>query len=108
MFVLVLPAATSQAPDTIARVKASVVAVGTVQKLRSPPFQFLGTGFAVGDGSLIVTNAYVIARPLAAGDNPEQLAIAIPSDNRQRVQVRVVQRSGTNPERDLALLKMPG
>jgi S1-C subfamily serine protease len=101
-------AAVAQPPDTIARVKASVVAVGTVQKLRSPQFQFLGTGFAVGDGSLIATNAHVIAKALATGDDPEQLAIAIPSDNPQRVQVRVVQRLGTDPERDLALLKMPG
>jgi len=100
--------APAQPPDTIARVKASVVAVGTVQKLRTPQFQFLGTGFAVGDGTLIATNAHVVARPLAAGDDPEQLAIAIPSDSPQRVQVRVVQRSGTDPERDLALLRMPG
>jgi S1-C subfamily serine protease len=105
---IALPLAGAQAPDTIARVKASVVAVGTVQRLRSPQFQFLGTGFAVGDGSLIATNAHVIARPLATGDDPEQLAIAIPSDNPQRAQIRVVQRSGTDAERDLALLKMPG
>jgi len=105
---LVAPTIFAQPPDTIARVKASVVAVGTVQKLRSPQFQFLGTGFAVGDGSLIATNAHVIARPLATGDDPEQLAIAIPSDNPQRAQIRVVQRSGTDAERDLALLKMPG
>jgi S1-C subfamily serine protease len=105
---LLLPTTSAQPPDTIARVKASVVAVGTVQKLRSPQFQFLGTGFAVGDGSLIATNAHVVAKPLAAGNDPEQLAIAIPSDNPQRVQVRIVQRSGTDAERDLALLKMPG
>jgi len=100
--------AVAQPPDTIARVKASVVAVGTVQRLRSPQFQFLGTGFAVGDGSLVATNAHVIARPLATGDDPEQLAIAIPSGSPQKAQVRVVQRAGTDPERDLALLRLPG
>jgi S1-C subfamily serine protease len=98
----------AQPPDTIARVKGSVVAVGTVQKLRTPQFQFLGTGFAVGDGSLIATNAHVVAKPLASGNDPELLAIAIPSDNPQRAQVRVVTRAGTDAERDLALLKMPG
>jgi S1-C subfamily serine protease len=82
--------------------------VGTVQRLRSPQFQFLGTGFAVGDGTLVATNAHVIAKPLAAGGDPELLAIAIPSDNPQKAQVRVVQRAGTDAGRDLALLRMTG
>ncbi|MEO8976220.1 MAG: serine protease, partial [Casimicrobiaceae bacterium] len=34
--------------DVIARVKPSIVAIGTYQKTRSPAFAFRGTGFAVG------------------------------------------------------------
>ena len=108
VFAAVGPPAPAQSADTIARVKSSVVAVGTVQKLRSPQFQFLGTGFAVGDGTLIATNAHVINRPLAAGADPELLAVAIPSDNPQKGQVRVVQRVREDGERDLALLRMSG
>ena len=112
VLVLAAGAAASQAlaqpPDTIARVKASVVAVGTVQRLRTPQFRFLGTGFAVGDGTLVATNAHVVAKPLATGNDPEQFAIAIPTDNPQMAQVRVVQQAGKDPERDLALLKIPG
>ncbi len=102
------PALAQHPPDTIARVKGSVVAVGTFQKLRSPQFQFLGTGFAVGDGTLVATNAHVVARPQAAGADPELLAIAVPSDNSQRVQVRVAQRAREDTERDLALLRVSG
>jgi len=100
--------AIAQPPDVIARVKASVVAVGTLQRLRSPQFQFLGTGFAVGDGGLVATNAHVIARPLAAGADPELLVVAIPSDKPQQPQIRVVQRVGDDAARDLALLRLPG
>lgn len=108
LLVLACGTAMAEPAATIPRVKSSVVAVGTVQRLRTPQFQFLGTGFAVGDGTLIATNAHVIARPLAGGNDPEQLAIAIPSDNPQRAQVRVVQRAASDAERDLALLRMPG
>jgi len=85
-----------------------VVAVGTVQKTRSPQFQFLGTGFAVGDGTLIATNAHVVGRTLVAGADPELLAIAVPSDNPLTAQVRVVHRVAEDIERDLALLRLAG
>jgi len=97
-----------RAAETIARVKNSVVAIGTVQKLRSPQFRFLGTGFVVGDGTLVATNAHVVASPLASGPDPELLAIAVPSGNPQKGQVRIVQKASEDRERDLALLRMPG
>lgn len=100
--------ALAQAPQTIARIKGAVVAVGTLQKLRSPQFQFLGTGFAVADGSLVATNAHVIRKPLAGGADPEQLAIAIPSADPKVAQVRVVSRVAEDADRDLALLRLPG
>jgi len=101
-------AQSTRTADTIARVKNSVVAVGTVQKLRTPQFRFLGTGFVVGDGTLVATNAHVIAKPLAPGPDPELLAIAVPSGNPQKGQVRIVQKASEDLERDLALLRMPG
>lgn len=105
----VLPAL-AQPPDTIARVKASVVAVGTVQKLRSPQFQFLGTGFAVGDGSLIATNAHVLPG-LLDPERRQTLAIlqsAAPRDGREQVQAREVKRVGLDVGHDLAVLKLEG
>src|SRR5436305_855872 len=64
--------------STIDRVRGSVVAIGTLERTRSPQFQFLGTGFAVGDGSLIVTNAHVVP-PVLDVARGEQLAVMLPS-----------------------------
>jgi serine protease Do len=58
----------------VEKVKPSVVAVGTFMSTRNPRSVFLGTGFAVGDGSIVVTNEHVVP---AIIDNKhlEQLAV---------------------------------
>src|SRR5881394_709258 len=96
--------------ETIQRVKGSVVAVGTFERTRSPQFQFLGTGFAVEDGSLIVTNAHVLAR-LPDPAQRETYAILIPlpdKDDPNKAQVREATQVATDPDSDLALLKISG
>jgi S1-C subfamily serine protease len=96
----------ADAIDTIARVKGSVVAVGTYERTRAPPFQFRGTGFAVGDGSVIVTNAHVL--PLILDDaRGETLAIVVPAGSAP-ARVREVARLALDPGADLALVKLPG
>ncbi|MDZ7652599.1 MAG: serine protease [Burkholderiaceae bacterium] len=82
--------------------------MGTLQATRQPQFRFFGTGFAVGDGSLIATNAHVIARNLEAGQDPEQIVVVLPS---RRESERVVRRArvlGSLPDQDLALLRVDG
>lgn len=59
-FVHVGVSVAAELPETIAAVKPSVVAIATNQKTRSPAVIFFGTGFAVGDGLSIITNAHVI------------------------------------------------
>ena len=54
---------------TIERIKPSIVAVGTFEPTRNPQFSFAGTGFAVGDGSLIATNAHVLPKVLDSERN---------------------------------------
>src|SRR3979490_1056806 len=71
------PPARAGAIETIQRVKGAVVAVGTFERTRSPQFQFLGTGFAVEDGSLIVTNAHVLPKVLDPAQR-EKVPIPIP------------------------------
>lgn len=40
--------------------------IGTYQQMRTPPVNFLGTGFVIGDGLHVVTNAHVIPDVLDA------------------------------------------
>jgi len=96
----------SDAPRTIERVKGSVVAVGTFHRTRAPQFRFLGTGFAVGDGATIVTNAHVLPAKLDA-EQLETIAIVVPRPGRE-VQVRQAMRGAVDPAHDLALLRIEG
>ncbi len=76
-----LPVGSAAAQDagvTIERVKGSIVAVGTLERSRTPPFEFRGTGFVVGDGTLVVTNAHVLPGVLDT-TKLEALGILIPS-----------------------------
>jgi serine protease Do len=54
-------------PDTITRVKPSVVAVGVFKPTDNPSFTFRGTGFVVGTGNFVATKAHVIPESLDAG-----------------------------------------
>jgi len=92
---------------TIARVKVSIVAVGTYQRTRSPPFQFRGTGFAVGDGTLIATNAHVVPDSIDSA-RFEMLAILLPGPERDKVEIREAKQIAVDPGTDLALLKIDG
>jgi len=105
-FALHAPDAGAQAPETIARVKQSIVAVGTYQKTRNPPFVFRGTGFAIGDGTLIATNAHVLPETIAA-ESGEALIIVMPVGGGQ-LHRREVTRSAVDAEHDLAVLKLTG
>ena len=104
---LLLPAA--RAADqigTIARVKASIVAIGTFQPTRAPAFQFRATGFVVGDGLLVATNAHALPS-LLDREHREALAIAIPGGGSE-AQVREASELAVDEGTDLALLKISG
>ncbi|MEO9135992.1 MAG: serine protease [Casimicrobiaceae bacterium] len=97
----------SEISDTIARVKPSIVAVGTFERTRAPAFQFRGTGFAVADGTTIATNAHVL--PSVTDDSHEEvLAILLPGSGKEGAQVRQAKRVAIDVGTDLALLKMDG
>ncbi len=102
-----MPARADNAVATIERVKGSVVAIGTFERTRTPPFQFKGTGFAVGDGTLIVTNAHVLSGALDPA-RLEVLAILLPAPDKDKVQIREAKRLSMDAGSDLAVLKMDG
>jgi len=94
------------AVSTIERVKGSVVAVGTFERTRAPAFQFRATGFAVGDGSLVATNAHALPAILDS-ERREMLVIAIPVPGREP-QVREARELAVDTGTDLAVLKING
>jgi S1-C subfamily serine protease len=92
--------------DTIARVRQSVVVVGTYEATRNPRFRFLATGFAVGDGSLVATNAHVVSLALDV-ENFEKLTVLTRVSEGKFLQ-RQAERVTTDPDHDLALLRVTG
>ena len=94
--------------DVIARVKPSIVAIGTFQQLRSPQFAFRGTGFVVGDGSLVVTNAHVLPASVDSARR-ESLVVAVPPpDGMTDVQARQARAIASDKEYDLVVLQIQG
>jgi len=93
---------------TIERVKGSVVAVGTFERLRSPAFQFLATGFAVADGTLIVTNAHVLPAVLDSVQLETIAVLVVAKGGKDPAQVREAKQLVVDTGSDLALLKITG
>lgn len=95
-----------QLPNTIERIKASIVAVGTVSPTRRPPNKYTGTGFVVGDGTLIITNSHTITEILDA-EGKETLAVFLP-DGGGLGDPRPAQLLLRDKEHDIAVLKLKG
>lgn len=91
--------------DTIARVKPSVVGVGTYLPSRSPAAQLRGTGFVIGDGTLVATNEHVLPERLNR-ERRETLAVFQRGPNGMRVWP--AEQVATDAQHDLALLRLEG
>lgn len=106
-FILAVPGAVLAAlPDLIQRVKPSIVAIGTFDRTRSPAFIMRGTGFALGSGNLIATNAHVIPESLNASGN-DLLVVRFLSGPGE-TQQRVVEVARSDKSHDLAVLRLEG
>jgi len=68
LLLMVASPAQADLADTVAKVKPSVVLVGTYLATDSPRFRLRGTGFLVGQGNEVVTNAHVLPAEATAND----------------------------------------
>ncbi len=100
-----LHAQPSVLPDTIARVKPSVLGVGTFQETRRPPAVMIGTGFVVADGLHALTNAHVIPAKI---DKKHNEFLAVFAGQGADGTVRIARVVATDKEHDLALLRFKG
>ena len=95
----------SELPDTIARIKPSIVAIGTYQRTRRPPNLIKATGFVVGNGRMVATNAHVVPGRSSI-EHGERLAIYVrDGDAIRRFGARVL---AVDKLHDTALLAIDG
>lgn len=90
-------------PSTISKIKSSVVAVGTYSPTRAPRALFKGTGFAIGDGSLIATNAHVLPTNSELEINEKPAIFVRIKESEASFEVKTV---ATDEYHDLAILKL--
>jgi S1-C subfamily serine protease len=102
---LLAPATGADLTTVIPGVKRSVVGVGTFERTRSPSTVFFGTGFVVGDGLSVITNAHVVPETLDDA-HVEQLGIVIGDGD--TVRFRPAQLVARDKEHDLAHLRLSG
>lgn len=99
-------AARADLPDTVARLKLSVVVVGSFRATDSPRFRMRGTGFVVADGNHAVTNAHVLPE---ATENMTGMSIVVqvrrPDGDLSMRQATVLEVDRVH---DLALLRFEG
>lgn len=99
------PARTDGLAGTVARVKPSIVGVGTFQSTRRPPAALMGTGFVIGDGRHALTNFHVVAQDLATKP-PETLNIFVGRGG--EAELREARIVAADAAHDVAILAFDG
>lgn len=95
------PVGAAELSTTIERIKPSVVVVGTYKKTQSPQFALRGTGFAIGSGNLVATNAHVLPDVIDA----DGAALVVRTNE---AQLRPAQMVAIDRQHDLAILRIDG
>lgn len=92
-------------PELIAQAKRSVVVVGSYGLMDNPRFGFRATGFVVGEGLHVITNAHVVP-PDEPGRIDRGIAVQVWQDGSWRL--RSARLLGRDLRNDLALLEIDG
>lgn len=91
--------------------RPSVLPVGTFSATESPRFGFRGTGFVVGDGTLVATNFHVLP-PAGEGDGSRRLVVLAgrraQAPGSEVGELRGATVVATERSRDMALLRIDG
>ena len=97
-------------PEVVAAARPSVLPVGLYSALTSPRFTFRGTGFVVGDGRLLATNAHVVPEEPA---QQQQMALLLGAQRQSGqadppTEARKLTLLSLDRVHDLALLQIGG
>ena len=92
-------------PNTIEKIKPSIVGIGTFQKTRRPPSIFRGTGFVVADGLHVATNAHVLPERL---DGEKREILAIFSGKANAIEIREATKVAEDRDHDVVILRITG
>ncbi|HZD41247.1 MAG TPA: serine protease [Terriglobales bacterium] len=95
----------SHLPDTIAKIKSGIVAIGTFEKTRRPPAVFRGTGFVVANGLYVATNAHVLPDVV---DVKKREFIAVFAGEGEVLEIREGTKVAEDRDHDLVLLRITG
>lgn len=90
---------------TVANIKPSVVGVGVYDPLAAPRSNLQGTGFVVGDGTIVATNYHVVAKELKTEVNQSRVIFSGTGKSTRTIKAKVIE---IDPLHDLALLKIEG
>lgn len=93
-------------PALIEQIKPSIVVVGTYAKTRRPAFVMRGTGFVVGDGTLVATNAHVLPDMLDSA--ADEMLVVQTASGKSVTQQRPATIVAKDKSHDLALLRIEG
>ena len=98
--------------ETIPKVKASVVIVGTYSEIANPRFALRGAGFVAGNGNWVVTNAHVLP-DAAVADVNAKLVVQVRTEakgltGQGDLSMRQAKMVALDRLHDLALLQFDG